>query len=84
MNNFVNLKTYNIHTFGCQMNVHESEKVAGVLESFGLKSIDDHQTADVVVVNSCAIRESAEKKIESFIGNLKNPKSNRKNAGFFR
>ena len=75
MNNFVNLKTYNIHTFGCQMNVHESEKVAGVLESFGLKSIDDHQTADVVVINSCAIRESAEKKIESFIGNLKNPKS---------
>lgn len=72
-----NMKYY-IQTFGCQMNVHESEKIAGVLKSFGLTETQDKFDADVVVLNTCAIRESAELKIESFIGNLKKNKESGK------
>lgn len=70
------LKTYFIQTFGCQMNVHESEKMAGVFRAFNLVETEDKLNADVVVINTCAIRESAELKIESFIGNLKKAKQN--------
>ena len=66
---------YFIQTFGCQMNVHESEKMAGVLKNLGMEESSHQNSADVVVINTCAIRESAEKKIESFIGNLKAPKN---------
>lgn len=70
----VELKTYYIQTFGCQMNVHESEKMAGVFKSYNLNETEDKENADVVLINTCAIRESAELKIESFIGNLKKGK----------
>ena len=69
-NTFKNFK-YFIQTFGCQMNVHESEKVAGVLHTLGMTETTSTQDADVVVINTCTIRENADKKIESFIGNLK-------------
>ena len=69
-NTFKNFK-YFIQTFGCQMNVHESEKVAGVLHTLGMTETTSTQVADVVVINTCTIRENADKKIESFIGNLK-------------
>ncbi len=72
-NTFKNWKYY-IQTFGCQMNVHESEKLAGVLENLKMEETANAKEADVVVINTCAIRDSAEKKIESFIGNLKAPK----------
>lgn len=62
---------YFIQTFGCQMNVHESEKFAGMLSSLKMSEASDAKDADIVVINTCTIRESAEKKIESFIGNLK-------------
>lgn len=74
MEKYVENWKYYIQTFGCQMNVHESEKVAGVLRKYGLNEELDPKCADVVVLNTCAIRESAEKKIESFIGNLKHSK----------
>lgn len=74
MENNVKNWTYYIQTFGCQMNVHESEKLAGVLKSLGLTECFDPKKADVAILNTCAIRESAELKIESFIGNLKKPK----------
>ena len=69
-NQFKNFN-YFIQTFGCQMNVHESEKVAGVLEKYGMKETSDTASAQIVVINTCTIRENADKKIESFIGNLK-------------
>lgn len=69
---------YYIQTFGCQMNVHESEKIAGVLEGYGIKPTESQFDAEVVVLNTCAIRESAELKIESFIGNLKKNKESGK------
>lgn len=69
-----NQKKYLILTYGCQMNVHESEKLAGILENLGYKHTTTAMDADVVVFNTCAIRESAEQKIFGNIGELKNIK----------
>lgn len=65
---------YNIVTFGCQMNVHESEKIAGMLENMGYEYTDDKQQADIIVFNTCAIREGAEDRALGNIGNLKKMK----------
>ncbi len=53
-------RTYHVVTYGCQMNVHESEKIRGVLSRLGMNEIDDIELADVVVFNTCCIREGAE------------------------
>ena len=53
-------KKYNVVTYGCQMNVHESEKIRGILYSLGMNEIDDIEKANVVVFNTCCIREGAE------------------------
>ena len=74
MENCEQMDRYFIQTFGCQMNVHESEKIAGVLEAFGFEATNNVDDAQIVFINTCAIRENAEKKIESFIGNLKHRK----------
>lgn len=58
---------YHINTYGCQMNVHESEKLAGILESKGFTSATDISRADIIVFNTCCVRETAETKI---LGNL--------------
>lgn len=71
-------KYYKIITFGCQMNVHESEKLAGMLESLGYKSTQDDCLADVVVFNTCAIREMAENKAIGNIGAFKPIKAQKK------
>ena len=65
---------YYINTYGCQMNVHESEKLAGILENMGYTLAEKDTEADVVVFNTCAIRESAEQKIFGNIGMLKSAK----------
>mgnify|MGYP003311214487 CR=1 FL=1 len=62
---------YNIVTYGCQMNVHESEKIAGILENMGYKSTESREDADIVVFNTCAIREGAEDRAFGNIGALK-------------
>lgn len=67
-------KTYSIQTYGCQMNEHDTEVMAGILEMMGFVSIDDIQVADVVILNTCAIRENAENKVFGKIGSLKNAK----------
>lgn len=67
-------KKYLILTFGCQMNVHESEKLAGILEQNGYKACDNAIDADIIVFNTCAIRENAEQKIFGNLGELKNIK----------
>ncbi len=53
-------KFYHVVTYGCQMNVHESEKVRGILESLGMNEVEDIAKANVVVFNTCCIREGAE------------------------
>ena len=70
---------YNIVTYGCQMNVHESEKVAGILEEMGYTSCDSREQADIVVFNTCAIREGAEDRAFGNIGALKKSKKENKN-----
>lgn len=62
---------YFIHTYGCQMNVHDSEKIAGILQEMGYVACDDVKNADVVVFNTCCIRETSEQKIYGHIGQLK-------------
>ncbi len=62
---------YFINTYGCQMNVHESEKIAGILREFGFLEGNNANEADVVVFNTCSIRESAEQKIFGNIGAMK-------------
>ncbi len=64
-------KTYFIYTYGCQMNVHESEKLAGILEDRGYTHAEQVETASVVIFNTCCIRESAEQKIMGNIGAIK-------------
>ena len=56
----LNGKSYCVVTYGCQMNVHESEKIRGILSCFGMMEIDNPEKADVVVFNTCCIREGAE------------------------
>ena len=53
-------KLYNVTTYGCQMNVHESEKIKGMLSELGMKETSEQEKADVVVFNTCCIREGAE------------------------
>ena len=65
------MKKYLINTYGCQMNVHESEKIAGVLRDFGYEETTDVLEADCVVFNTCCIREGAEQKIFGNVGALK-------------
>ena len=55
-------KYYFIMTYGCQMNIHESEKIAGILENLGYKATDCTEKADVIAFNTCCIRETAEQK----------------------
>ncbi len=69
--NMMNKKKYNIVTYGCQMNVHESEKIAGMLCELGFENCDKMDEADVVVFNTCCIRENAENHAYGNIGMLK-------------
>jgi tRNA-2-methylthio-N6-dimethylallyladenosine synthase len=64
-----------IKTFGCQMNVHDSEKMAGILEAEGYEITDERRSADLIVYNTCSIREKAEQKFMSDLGRLKSAKS---------
>ena len=65
-------KTYNIVTFGCQMNARDSERLAGVLESLGYKYCDGENEAEIVIFNTCTVRENANKRLYGRIGQLKN------------
>lgn len=69
---------YFIVTYGCQMNVHESEKIAGILEKLGYQEADKRENADIIVFNTCAIREGAEDRVFGNVGNLKKLKKQKK------
>ena len=71
-------KYYHIVTYGCQMNVHESEKIAGILSEMGYSNCDEPEKADIVVFNTCCIRENAENHAFGNIGMLKKLKAARK------
>jgi tRNA-2-methylthio-N6-dimethylallyladenosine synthase len=62
---------YRIETFGCQMNYHDSEQMAGLLESAGYERTWEDDEADVVVINTCSVRERAEEKLYTRLGELR-------------
>ena len=70
---------YFLRTYGCQMNVHDSEEIAARLESLGFTPTDTIETADVVVLNTCAIRENAHDKLYGFLGRCKHEKEHNNN-----
>lgn len=70
---------YHITTWGCQMNEHDSEKIAGMLEEMGHKPTKSYEEADIIVFNTCCVRENAELKVFSSIGNLKKLKNKNPN-----
>lgn len=72
-------KKYYIITYGCQMNIHESEKIAGILTSMGYIEAKNEIEANVIVFNTCCIRENAEDRAEGNIGALKKLKKAKKN-----
>lgn len=67
-------KKYMLHTFGCQANVRDSEVMAGILESLGFVMASSDEEADLILLNTCAIRENAENKVFGQVGNLKHLK----------
>ena len=75
---FAKGKTYFIHTYGCQANYRDEEVMAGMLEEMGYKKSNDINSADFVLLNTCAVRENAEQKVYGQIGNLKIVKQNDK------
>jgi tRNA-2-methylthio-N6-dimethylallyladenosine synthase len=70
-------RTYVVRTFGCQMNEHDSERIKGLLETDGLVPVTSEADADVVVINTCCIRENADNKLYGTLGHLKTWKGER-------
>ena len=70
-------RTFFIRTFGCQMNEHDSERIAGLLTADGMVAADSVDTADVVVLNTCTIRENADQRLFGYLGSLKREKESR-------
>ncbi len=64
------VRTYQVRTYGCQMNVHDSERLAGLLEAAGYDRAADDTDADVVVFNTCAVRENADNKLYGNLSHL--------------
>ena len=71
------IKKFAIQTYGCQMNVADSELVEGILTNLGLEKTADYEEADAIFLNTCAIRENAETKVHSKLGNLHKIKLNK-------
>ena len=71
------IKKFAIQTYGCQMNVADSELVEGILTKLGLEKTSDYDEADAIFLNTCAIRENAETKVHSKLGNLHKIKLNK-------
>jgi tRNA-2-methylthio-N6-dimethylallyladenosine synthase len=70
-------RSYVVRTFGCQMNEHDSERIAGLLEADGLVPATDDADADIVVLNTCCIRENADNRLYGTLGHLKTWKAQR-------
>ena len=71
-------KKYFLRTYGCQMNVHDSEEIKYYLEQLGFNSVDVLEDADIVVLNTCAIRENAKDKVFGYLGRCKHLKKTKK------
>ena len=72
-----NGKKYFLRTYGCQMNEHDGEQIAAILEHFGMTPSVEMEDADVIVLNTCAIRENAHDKVFGYLGRIKHLKKER-------
>lgn len=81
MNSIIDFKNkkYCVVTYGCQMNLHESEKISGILSGMGMSAVNVPENADVVVFNTCCIRDTAERRALGNIGKMKELKKKNKN-----
>ncbi len=81
MNSIIDFKNkkYCVVTYGCQMNLHESEKISGILSGIGMSAVNEPENADVVVFNTCCIRDTAERRALGNIGKMKELKKKNKN-----
>jgi len=74
-------RRYFIRTFGCQMNAHDSSRAAGMLETLGFRQARDEKDADLVLLNTCAVRENADNRLYGTLGHLKQLKDDRERDG---
>ena len=72
-------KTYHLKTYGCQGNLADSEKIRGILEAMGYSYVDCDEKADLIIFNTCAIRENAENRVFGELGRIKNLKKENPN-----
>lgn len=81
MNSIIDFKNkkYCVVTYGCQMNLHESDKISGILSGMGMSAVNEPENADVVVFNTCCIRDTAERRALGNIGKMKELKKKNKN-----
>ena len=70
-------RTYEVRTYGCQMNVHDSERISGLLDAAGYVPAGADATPDVVVFNTCAVRENADNRLYGNLGHLAPVKARR-------
>ncbi len=71
-------KKYFLKTYGCQMNEHDSENIKALLEDMGFESVDDYEKADLVLLNTCSVRENAHNKAFGMLGRFKHLKEEKK------
>ena len=71
-------KTFYLKTYGCQMNEHDSENIEALLTGLGFKKVDNYESADLVLLNTCSIRENAHNKAFGMLGRLKHLKAQKK------
>jgi len=71
-------KKYTILTYGCQMNVHDSENISGIMEELMYTKEEDINNSDVIILNTCAIRENAHNKVVGLLGRIKHLKETKK------
>ena len=69
-----NKKAY-VHSFGCQLNVSDGEKIKGILKEIGFSFTDNPEDSDIIILNTCAVRESAEDRVFGIIGSMKKLKA---------
>lgn len=74
----LNNKTFFLKTYGCQMNEHDSENMKGLLKGLGMKEVKDFEDADLIMLNTCSIRENAHNKVFGMLGRIKHLKQTKK------
>ncbi len=77
------MRRYHLTTFGCQMNEHDSERMKGMLESLGYSEACARDDADLILFNTCSIREKADERFVSHLGEAKRIKAQRADASLY-